>query len=101
MPLQMDTCEEANEAICMQYCTDEWNGIANNGDLTSELDNGYTLGQDICLQSLEHFIPFLEDNFGYLNARLCEGNWETTGLQTRQAICCDFGHYYECGTNES
>merc|ERR1711970_471057 len=96
MPLHLDNCDEESIPLCTQACTDEWNAQTNNGDLTSDLANGYTLGQDICLQSLEHFIPFLSGEYGFVNARLCEGNWEDTGMQTKQKICCNAGHNYEC-----
>merc|ERR1711970_610718 len=94
MPLHLDGCDD--ETLCIDACSNKWNDLTNNGDLTSELDNGYNLGQDICLQAVEHFIPYLGDEIGFLNARLCDGNWEDTGRQTRQEICCNAGHYYEC-----
>merc|ERR1719244_483095 len=84
--------------IQMEGCDDQdgWNDLTNKGDLTTELDNGYTLGQEICLQAVEHFHPWVNNQPGFLNARLCEGNWVDTGLRTRQNICCDNGRYYEC-----
>ncbi|CAL4096195.1 unnamed protein product [Meganyctiphanes norvegica] len=93
-PLHLEGCDDAS--LCTQACTDEWNTLTNNGDLTTELPNGYTLGQDICLSAVEHFIPFLNDEPGFVNARLCEGNWKDTGLSTRQNICCNAGHNYDC-----
>ncbi|CAL4096194.1 unnamed protein product, partial [Meganyctiphanes norvegica] len=93
-PLHLEGCED--ESLCVAACQDEWDDLTNNGDLTTELDSGYTLGQDICLASLEHFIPFLSNEKGFLNARLCEGNWENTGKTTRQNICCNAAHWYDC-----
>merc|ERR1712121_52102 len=93
-PLHLDGCD--NETLCVKACQDEWDDLTNKGDLTTELDNGYMLGQDICLQALEHFIPYLRNEYGFVNARLCEGNWEDTGRQTRTPICCNAGHWYDC-----
>merc|ERR1712189_123813 len=93
-PLHLDGCD--NATLCITACQDEWDDLTNNGDLLTELDNGYNLGQDICLQAVEHFIPFLSNDKGFLNARLCEGTWEDTGRTTRQNICCNNGHYYDC-----
>ncbi|CAL4142785.1 unnamed protein product [Meganyctiphanes norvegica] len=93
-PLHLESCD--NATLCTIACADEWKDLTNHGDLTTLLPNGYTLGQDICLSAIEHFIPFLNDAPGFVNARLCEGNWEDTGLSTRQNICCNSGHYYDC-----
>merc|ERR1711942_281974 len=93
-PLHLEGCD--NVTACTVACSNEWDDLTNNGDLTTELSNGYTLGQDICLSAVEHFIPFRGDEKGFVNARLCEGNWEDTGKATRQNICCNAGHYYDC-----
>merc|ERR1711872_4137 len=93
-PLHLPDC--SNVTLCTMACSDEWNDMTNNGDLTSELDNGYNLGQDICLGAVEHFLPFINNKVGFVNARLCDGNWEDTGLQTRTPICCNNGHWYDC-----
>merc|ERR1711962_1799571 len=84
------------EQQCFDACVQDWDILAGTGDLNQELENGYTLGQDICLGALElgHFN--IVDEIGYVYRRACKGTWADTGARTMQYICCNGGHNYEC-----
>ncbi|CAL4100849.1 unnamed protein product, partial [Meganyctiphanes norvegica] len=59
-PEHVDGCgTEESTAACIASCQNEWTGIYKNGDLDGEMDNGYTLGQELCLGAVELFHPFI------------------------------------------
>ncbi|CAL4074725.1 unnamed protein product, partial [Meganyctiphanes norvegica] len=84
------------ETQCYDACVQDWDVFAGNGDLNTVLENGYSLGQEICVGALElgHFN--IRDEIGYVFSRACFGNWEDTGSHTEQYVCCHNGHYEEC-----
>ncbi|CAL4067262.1 unnamed protein product [Meganyctiphanes norvegica] len=86
-----------SEAACMDNCKNEWTGMYKNGDLDNELENGYSLGQELCLGAVELFHPFILNANGQVFARNCEGNWEDIDMGTNKPLCCTGGHYHECG----
>merc|ERR1712042_148327 len=50
----MDSCDQTEK--CLAGCMEEWVLAADGGDLDAELDNGNTLGQELCpgAQNLHH-----------------------------------------------
>merc|ERR1711872_545361 len=93
----VDGCGTENStAACIDNCRAEWTGLYKKGDLDAELSNGYNLGQELCLGAVELFHPYIFSEDGAVLSRNCDGNWEDTGMMTKQQLCCDNGHYHEC-----
>merc|ERR1719369_1056360 len=81
---------------CFDACQQDWDILAGNGDLSHELESGFTLGQEICLGALELGHWNILDEIGSVYARTCNTHWDDTGSATLQYICCHSGHYTPC-----
>ncbi|KAG7164181.1 uncharacterized protein LOC121871973 [Homarus americanus] len=94
-PFDLDDCS-AMEA-CNSKCNDEFDALTGGGYLNYSLNNGFTVGQELCLTMLtEYDIDHVEEETVYGYARQCNGPWDYDGGSTFDQLCCWEGRYYEC-----
>ncbi|KAG7164180.1 hypothetical protein Hamer_G014316 [Homarus americanus] len=75
----------------------EYDTYTNGGDLNYRLDNGYTVGQEICIQMAQkHNVGDLWDETVYGYARQCNGPWDYDGESSINNLCCSRGHFVKC-----
>merc|ERR1719495_2484307 len=94
-PIDGFNCEDNRE--CRQACRAEWNRITNNGDLDHELENGYSVGEELCIGlNNGHGIDSCEWEPVYVYSNTCDGPWEWDGETSAQDLCCHEGRHVNC-----
>ncbi|CAL4134155.1 unnamed protein product [Meganyctiphanes norvegica] len=93
--IDLESCDEMD--VCLAGCSEMWANRAGGGDLDAELDNGKTLGTELChgADNLEH--PEVHHAIPMVYARTCDGGWTPTGDQASDYLCCHKGEQVECG----
>merc|ERR1719495_2524245 len=94
LPFDIDNCQAVEE--CKTKCAEEYRQYTNNGDVNHMLDNGYTVGQQLCLELwINHDSDsWYETVYGY--ARHCNGPWDYDGEFSINRLCCRSGISYDC-----
>ncbi|KAG7157265.1 hypothetical protein Hamer_G029667 [Homarus americanus] len=93
-PFDLDDCSAFKK--CKKKCALEYDTYTNGGDLNC-LDNGYTVGQEICIQMAQkHNVGDLWDETVCSYARQCNGPWDYDGESSINNLCCSRGHFVKC-----
>merc|ERR1719187_360382 len=94
-PFDIDDCDKFN--LCKKKCAGEFDLLTGGGNLNHMLENGYTVGQHICLDTYtEQGIERIEDETVWGYARQCNGPWDWDGEFSLQRLCCHRGIHYDC-----
>lgn len=90
-PQELESCEEVER--CSNLCEAEWRSITGGGDLCHELENGHTVGQQMC-QRLSNHLGYdnLQPHDVYLYYNVCHGPWLYDEHVSKQQLECHNGH---------
>ncbi|KAK4309319.1 hypothetical protein Pmani_019044 [Petrolisthes manimaculis] len=73
---------------CAGYCKETWTLATNGGDLTFVMQNGVTVGQQMCNELNDYGAPTIGPHTAYVYYNLCSGPWIYDGMSTMQDLCC-------------
>merc|ERR1712168_56812 len=90
-PIHVEDCDAAKE--CGKMCALEWIKFTDDGNLNHELENGLTVGGEMCRAMKNHDHPNLAPHSVYAYSMLCQGPWIFDGEVSQQMLCCKDGHY--------
>ncbi|CAL4159610.1 unnamed protein product [Meganyctiphanes norvegica] len=93
-PIDTGSCDAVDE--CTAGCSEEWANAAGGGDLDAELDNGQTLGHELCHGANELHHSEVHHAVPMVYARACDGGWIATGDQASDYLCCHEGKQVDC-----
>merc|ERR1712002_537880 len=94
-PFDIDNCNAVEK--CNNKCAEEYTAYSNGGDLNHVLGNGYTVGQEMCINLFLNFqVDFISDETVYGYARHCKGPWDYDGQFSINRLCCFEGYHYDC-----
>merc|ERR1719334_3131573 len=88
-------CDETK--ACALKCADEAKKVADEG-MDFELENGYTLGQELCIGANHHGMDHVDREPVYVYSNTCDGPWIWDGVTSLEELCCQDGHYQDCDT---
>merc|ERR1712133_3947 len=92
----LDSCDATDD--CKAVCAAEFDASTGGGDLNFVMNNGYSVGQYICLTIAEEHELFHVHHarvYGYAN--MCNGPWVYDGASTTgDLLCCRDGIYQAC-----